>query len=93
MNKLENFWEHVCYTFIAGIVGVSVFICGYAIFQNHKVTHYYISSEQHDGNSDHELTIIGNIEWALDEQLILDRDVSYEDAIKLCDKMNKRLRK
>ena len=85
-------WENIIGTWLLIAVTSMSSIGVYSLFQSHKVTHYYITSDN-NRDGDHELSITGNIEWGEDEELILDRNITYEEAIKLCSEMNKKLRR
>jgi hypothetical protein len=88
----EEFWWNV----IVGILLANIlFFTGlgvYATTKDHKVLRYYLVSRS-TNHGDHELSIEGDVDWATNNILVLDRAISYKEAIELCDEMNKKLRK
>lgn len=85
-------WNNIMGVWLIILVSTALTITAYSLFQNHRVTHYYLASNAIRNTSEHELCITGNVEWGLDRELILDRNVDYAEAIKLCFEMNKKLK-
>lgn len=78
----EDAWLFLLYAFCFFLI-VSFGTCS---FHKKYVKHYSL------GGSDGFLTITKEIEWDLDENIKLDRSVSYSDAIQMIDSLNKTLK-
>ncbi len=60
-----------------------------AITADHAVSKYYLRS--YDGSN--QLVINGYIDWGEDEKIVLDRDVTIEEAIEMVNRLNESLKK
>ena len=66
-----------------------IFILIFGACQDHKVEGYYISGDGKEGNG---LSITADIDWLMDVEISLDRNISYSETIQLCSDMNKSLK-
>jgi len=74
----ERAFAWISLLFLACVLALSI----YSLTQDHTVRYYYI--DETEGR----LYIKGDIDWAFDTQIILDRSISYSEAIELVNQMN-----
>lgn len=87
-----EFWWNV---FVGLLFANVLFFTGlgvYATTRDHRVVRYYLVSSN-NGRGDRELSIEADVDWGSNRTLVLDRAITYKEAIELCDSMNKKLRK
>jgi hypothetical protein len=76
--SLERVFVWILLLFLASVLALSI----YSITQDHTIQYYYIDE------TEGKLYIKGDIDWAFDTQIRLDRSVSYSEAIELVNQMN-----
>lgn len=80
-DKLWDIFFIVLISFVVGLITV-------AIISDKKVKGYYLSASTDDKT----VVITRMVDWAVDDNIPLDRSVSYMDAIVLVDSLNKTLK-
>ena len=85
IDRIE--WEDVVFIIIASAAIFLLVLIGRLSTADHTVRYYYL-----EGTSTC-LTISADIDWAEDEHIYLDRNVSYDDAIKMVKNLNEALSK
>lgn len=84
----DNLPEKIVTYSCISVVLSAIFILIFGTCQDHKVEGYYISGDG-EGNG---LSIMADIDWLMDIEISLDRNISYSEAIQLCSDMNKSLK-
>ena len=85
MKKLFENWDedNTTYLFIVLFLSLLLGLFIKQITADHSIKSYYLS-----GNMDGSLKIMGEVNWAEDDKIILDRSVTYEEAIKMVNDLN-----
>ena len=76
----EDTWQMLLYAVVTFFIGLLLF----AITQDHKVRYYYLDGAE----GSNEVQIKGDINWAQDVNIKIDRTITYEQAINLVDSLN-----
>lgn len=92
MEEPETFWGHVLYGIIFGTIVAIILIILIAFTADHKVRGYYLITTTSTTNANVPGIII-DIDWQLDEYIVLDRYTTYPEAIQMVDSLNATLRK
>ena len=79
MKYSEELWELLGFTSVVILV-VFIFM---SMFNSHKINKYYL--EINEGIP----CIYLDVEWSIDGMMELDRDITYDQAIELVNKLNK----
>lgn len=82
MKYSEQLWELLGFLSVTALA-TFVFI---SIFSNHSLNGYYFEVNEEIP------TIYLDVEWGIDGMIKLDRDISYDEAIELVNKLNKSLK-
>lgn len=83
MKKFD--WDDVCRTVFLFFVVIVLFIVVKALTFNHVVRSYYLNG------SEHKPQIMGDVDWAEDRIIDLPDTVSFPEAIKMIEDLNKSL--
>lgn len=85
-NLFYNFWDKMLS--LIGVLSVAAFSVFFfiAIFSDKPIRGYHLRGN--DGN----LKIIIDINWIPDEEIHLDRSITYDEAIEMVQKLNNTLK-
>ena len=86
MRIIEEYFKEIIGMMICIPLIVLIFI---ASFSKHEINGYYLSGKP-DAN---ELNIRVDVNWSPDNKIILDRSVTYDEAVDLVKKMNDNLKR
>lgn len=82
----ENFWDNVFNLIVAGSLITLIVFIFMSWFADHKIRSYYLSQE---GDR---IKIYKDIDWQCDEVIILDKTVTYQEALDMMDRLNATLK-
>ena len=87
-NLIQNWeWDDTWISLVlAGLITTVIFTF-IALLADHSIRYYYLSGSGTNTN----IIIKGDINWADDITLQLDRNISYTEAIEMVEKLNKTL--
>lgn len=86
MNKIKAEGFFLMLAWVAGAIGLWAIVM--VLLANGKVLEYRLSQDEHKN-----LSIEKVVDWREDEDIDLDRNVSYWDAIRMVDSLNKTIRR
>jgi hypothetical protein len=81
--NFENLWNWLLFTIVAGFCA----IIAISMVSSHKVNNYYVAMNENL------ITICIDVNWCEDEKIKLDKSITLEEAIELCNELNKTLKK
>jgi len=86
-NFMVDFWNNLWKT-ISSIAGVVLIVLVFiSLTADHKVRSYYL----HQGTASN-ITIYKDIDWQMDESIVLDRTITYDEALAILERLNKTLK-
>ena len=84
MRKFNEFFEETAWLLLFWVLGCGLSCLFFlTIFSEHKVNGYYLT-----GESSTSIIIRTDIDWCIDYQLFLDRNITYDEAVNLVNKLN-----
>lgn len=86
----QVFWANIFYSLLAVACIVLLCLVTKAFQADHKVRYYYLISYTPTGTSIPK--IVADIDWQCDETIVLDRNITYSQAIQMVDSLNNTLK-
>jgi len=88
---MDKFWENMFVGLLFLTFATAVGLGIKSLTSEHQIQRYYLESYSLPNNGGHELRIISDREWWVDGEIVLDRNVTYNEAILLVEEMNQKL--
>lgn len=82
-------WEHAFFMLLWILASVLLTVFIMYIFSNKEVVRYTLDSK----SDSPQLTIVKEINWDVDSRIMLDRNISYWEAIRIVDSLNATLKR
>lgn len=87
MNIKELDWEDAWQAFLYVTA-----MCAIALLLMLCIHKKYTKQYSLGTNDNHQLTITKEVDWCIDDEIILDRSITYSEAVRLVDSLNKTIK-
>lgn len=84
-------WNHIWMLLAFSTALGAITLLGISLASHHQIQRYYLESYPFPNSGGNELRIISDREWCIDGEIVLDRNITYEVAIDLVEKLNQKL--